>query len=145
MVAKTSENTPLMCWKWRGCKSRDGYGTIKVNGKNKLAHRVAWELSHGREIPPGLLVRHSCDTPACCNPAHLSLGTDADNKADSVARGRHKFSIMPGETHGMARLSSDQIRAIRNDPRPQRQIAASYGIGQPHVSAIKNGRKWSHI
>lgn len=75
------------CWLWTGGKS-GGYGYFKVNGSTLRANRLAYEIEHG-EIPEGMLVCHSCDTPACVNPAHLWLGTDKDNQADKVAKGRH--------------------------------------------------------
>ena len=64
-----------------------GYGSFSVDGKSCPAHRVAFELTHG-PIPEGQVVRHKCDVPGCCNPAHLELGTSADNNRDRDERGR---------------------------------------------------------
>jgi len=72
---------------WSGSRGRDGYGSIHVGPQTILTHRLAWELAHG-PIPDGLCVLHHCDNPPCCNPAHLWLGTPADNAADRDAKGR---------------------------------------------------------
>ncbi len=91
---KVKRGGPDDCWPWQGTRS-NGYGQIAVthDGRGRrqrrlLAHRVAWELANGKKIPRGLLVRHRCDNPPCCNPQHLLLGTHGDNIADAVARGR---------------------------------------------------------
>jgi hypothetical protein len=76
------------CWEWTGYRTRDGYGSVKHAGKMMKAHRVAYEAAYD-PIPDGMIVCHKCDNPACCNPNHLWLGTDADNQRDMVAKGRH--------------------------------------------------------
>ena len=72
------------CWEWTGARNRGGYG---IKGR-RLAHRLAWSEANGRPVPDGMLVLHSCDNPPCVNPAHLRIGTVADNAADRVARNR---------------------------------------------------------
>ena len=77
------------CWLWTAYRNRRGYGWFRdgQRGKAVLAHRWAYEGTFG-EIPEGLFVIHSCDTPACVKPSHLRIGTAADNAADMVRRGR---------------------------------------------------------
>lgn len=50
-------------------------------------HRVAYEQAHG-QIPPGMVVMHSCDNPPCVNPDHLIIGTQSENVRDMYHKGR---------------------------------------------------------
>lgn len=79
------------CWEWQHSRNTSNYGSVRINDHYRvycaLAHRLSWAIHNG-PIPDGLLVCHACDNPPCCNPAHLWLGTDADNIADMRAKGR---------------------------------------------------------
>jgi len=77
---------PDECWPWKACRHGQGYGIFKMTtGVWKKAHRVAYFLTHGT-WPDAVL--HSCDNPPCCNPRHLSAGTQLLNVADRHAKGR---------------------------------------------------------
>lgn len=89
--AKTPAGAPDDCWEWGGSPDHDGYGVVSWGGTQYKAHRVAYEL-HVGPIPEGLVVRHNCDNPPCVNPAHLLLGTQADNVRDMHERGRGRYA-----------------------------------------------------
>jgi HNH endonuclease len=74
------------CWEWQATR-RGGYGRYRIDGRLEDAHRVAYRLWFG-PIPDGLDVLHSCDNPSCVRPAHLRVGTHAENMAEAVARRR---------------------------------------------------------
>lgn len=99
------------CWLFTGKARLREYGSVAgvLNGKRRplYAHRVAWELTHG-PVPDGLIVCHHCDTPLCCNPAHLFVGTTADNIHDAQRKGRLPSVIF----HPSASKSADGDTAV---------------------------------
>ena len=158
------------CWPWTAGTGSRGYGRFKYRGRMQYAHRLVFEDEYG-PIPDGLEVCHSCDNPPCCHPEHLSIGTRTDNMRDAVEKGRtasgdrHKSRTKPesvasgdrngsrtkpaclarGVSHYCAKLTEDAVRAIREDTRLQREIAAEYGVAQTLVSKIKARKKWAHV
>lgn len=87
------------CWLWLRSVDKDGYGKMQVNKRTVRPHRLALELDLGRPVQG--LVLHSCDTPRCCNPRHLSEGTQLENRQQAKARGR----TAKGERSGVATVS----------------------------------------
>jgi hypothetical protein len=136
------------CWVWTGyCQSRGGYGRIGVgNRKMEGTHRVAWELANG-PIPPGMMVLHSCDVPACCNPAHLHLGTAADNTREMLERGR--AADRRGERAGRAKLTEAQVLEIREryaaGNTSYRKLAPEYGVSYMSIQHAVRRITWAHI
>ena len=117
------------------------YKNVIDNGKHKTAHRVVYEHYNG-PVPEGHVVRHTCDNPPCCKLEHLVTGTQQQNVADMVERGRS----LQGQRNHQAKLSAEQVKAIRllsNDGETRRKdIATRFGISAPHVSRIKLGTLW---
>lgn len=132
---------PGGCWLWTGVVVRR-YGQIGVKGKGRRTHRVSYELFKG-PIPEGLYVLHSCDNPLCVNPDHLFLGTNEDNMADMVKKGR--AARMAGEKHGMSKLTAQDVTRILRDNRKQKEIAKDYAVTQSLISHVKCRKGWKHI
>lgn len=132
------------CWLWTGAKHGDGYGLILFKGKHYRAHRAAWEAANGEPPPADMSVMHTCDNPACVNPAHLRLGTHTENMHDMQRKGRGR---------GKAKLTPDQVREIRRDFRVYgrkknnlAEIAARYpGITRAGVYQAASGRSWRNL
>lgn len=86
-LAAVEERGDEECWEWLGSRNPAGYGVINVGRARVLAHRYSAERLGGLNAE-GLVVRHKCDNPPCVNPAHLEVGTRADNNRDTKERGR---------------------------------------------------------
>ena len=131
------------CWLWNASVNQKGYGQFGWStGKSRLAHRAAWEIHFG-PVPDGLCVLHKCDVPSCVNPNHLFLGTNADNKADCVAKGRQAF--LRGEMNPRAKLSEQNVRDIRVSNETATALAARYGLSIAAIAMARRGKNWRHI
>ena len=129
---------PDSCWEWTATRHRAGYGWIRIGSyldgsrRNTFAHRVSWELAHGKHIPSGMMVRHRCDNPPCVNPRHLELGTNRQNMRDMPARGR-----APG---GRRKLTDVQRAEVRRrylaGGISQSALGREFGLTQSGVSSI---------
>lgn len=153
--AKVDRRGEHDCWPWMGGKSNRGYGGFNRGGVSVKAHRFAYELATGT-APGRMFVCHRCDNPPCCNPAHLFLGTCADNVADMVAKGRHvrpprdesAVKWRRGEKSPNAKLTTDDVLSIRARRAAGEQlkvIAADYGVHKSLICHIAKGRGWYHV
>ena len=112
------------CWMWLGAKrGSNGYGRIKADGKTVPAHRYSWALHYG-DVPHGLMVCHTCDTPLCVNPQHLFVGTGTTTWLTARQKGRTNGGTktpLRGEDSPTAKLSTESVVGIRT----RQQAAAS--------------------
>lgn len=128
------------CWVWTAALGKKGYGHF-WNGSHPVpAHRMSYELYEG-EIPNGLHVLHRCDNVLCVNPSHLFLGTNLENVIDKIEKDRHPR----GSKASTAKLTEEQVMAIRADMRSQRKIAADYGVSHTIIGYIKSNATWRHV
>lgn len=130
------------CWEWQKGTDGRGYGSFKVFGKNKKVHRASYEIFNG-EIPNGLFILHSCDNPICCNPEHLTTGTNADNLRDMTRKGRNR--PQRGENNGRSKLNVQQVLIIKHMKGVYREIAKLFNVGTTVVADIKRGKTWRSI
>lgn len=149
------------CWYWTASLRNGGYGAFAYTSDGRVvhdrAHRYSWRIHRGA-IPRGLFVLHSCDTPSCVRPDHLFLGTNADNVADMMAKGRHvsggrktpveSCKYQRGCHHHAAKLNDADVVRIRR----ARAAGDSYGaisrrehLAIGHVFRIVNRQAWRHI
>lgn len=130
------------CILHQGRKDTDGYGKIRINKKDKSAHRHAYELSYG-PIPKGMIIMHICDNPPCVNPKHLQLGTHQMNAMD-----RHlKQRDCRGSKQHNSKITEKDVKYIRamRGIKTQMELANELGIKQSQISAIQLKQWWKHI
>ena len=129
------------CWYWLASKDGKGYGLAWFQGRLHRAHRVAWFLEYGA-VPLGLCVCHHCDNAGCVNPAHLFLGSRADNNKDMLRKG-HQAHVR-GQQNGRAKLTLTQvldIRGLKGKAGPV-ALARRYGVDHRTIGRIWSGEKW---
>jgi hypothetical protein len=138
----------LGCWLWLGAMTGNGYGKVwdAAAGVTEYAHRVIYRDRIG-PIPAGYDVCHRCDVRLCVNPAHLFVGTRADNLRDMKEKGRARGAR--GEKHYCARLTAldvRRLRALRAAGALHRELWALYpGISHGAVSHAVAGLTWKHL
>jgi hypothetical protein len=128
------------CWLWTGGRTRKNYGywPRKIVGEMQ-AHRAAYRIFVD-SIPADMQVLHECDNPPCVNPYHLKIGTNKDNVADRVSRGRSNRPI--GERNGSAKLTAVEVEEIRNSKASSRKLGRKYGVGKSSILRIRHNETW---
>lgn len=134
------------CWLWTGSIGGPGYGQLSVGGRPTTTHTYSWKLHRG-PIPEGLWVLHHCDVQHCVRPSHLFLGTQQDNIADQVAKGRQ----VRGEKSYHAVLSEEIVRKARLLYVPWSRthgvvaLAKLFGVSATALYEVVNGNNWKHV
>jgi len=128
LLSRVDIRSDAVCWPWVGAKSTFGHGRVKVGGRLYLPHRLVYHIAC-EALPAdndhdyhGPVVMHSCDNPACCNPKHLSIGTQRQNVADMDAKGRcRRGGFKPGIK---AKPLADRIAEINKRHAEKRRRAS---------------------
>lgn len=139
------------CWLWTAGLNATGYGIFRLPDKCVFAHRLSYELTNG-PFPKHLSICHSCDTPACVNPAHLKPETQKYNAQDRERKGRgnHYGCKRPGQNRGeknpnakITRQDAEEIRRIYAiGGITQTKLGNQFGVSNQTVSLIIHNLIW---
>lgn len=135
-VAKTNNDDE--CWLFTK-KIKKGYGQFHISGNTYGAHRVAYTIANG-PVPAGLMVRHACNNPSCCNPKHLSTGTQQDNMRDMRIHNRQPKKI---QTKEAARLVLTYKRGVSHGWF--REMAKLHKVSKRTIERIAKGKRRQHV
>ena len=130
---KVKKAGPDDCWEWQPSLRKDGYGQFHYEGTMRLAHRMSFLFTHGREAEG--VVMHLCNNKRCCNPAHLEDGSQQQNILMAFADGLKPLSKK------LTEIERDEVRWLRAMGARNGDIAKAYGISKQHASNLVSGRR----
>lgn len=131
------------CWEWKAARFSKGYGQFTIGDFNHRAHRVSYWNFNG-PFDESLDVMHSCDREWCVCPEHLSTGTNAQNREDSVLKGRTNI----GSRNGASVLTEEKVKEILSMSFlgvSQREIAEYMMVSPMTISRIVRKERWTHV
>lgn len=149
LIRQSSASSGAGCWIWAGSAKTNEYGVVRILGVRVLAHRLSLAVFKG--APFGAFALHSCDTPACVNPAHLRSGSQLENVQDMDARGRRVRGNAPAQTgrdNPNAIVTEEQVHLVRRlkaEGHTYSEIERLTGVRRANAWAIATGKSWSHV
>jgi hypothetical protein len=147
------KRSPDECWNWTAGLSGGGYAQFAIAGRLYQAHRVAYasanpgaiELRGPKDRSAYGVLLHSCDNPKCCNPAHLSVGTQKSNMEDAVKKGRAPTN--KGEKNPSAILNMESAKVIKqrfDNGETRASIARSLGLSWSCIDMVAREARWTN-
>lgn len=110
-----------------------GYGQFYLAKRQPIgAHRYSWMLHNAQPIPRGMQVMHSCDNPPCVNPAHLRVGTNAENLRDCAAKGRNPGNRTSDRSY-VRKVDDRAVRGLRDAGLTMREIGEILNVSPSTV------------
>src|SRR5712671_2284212 len=148
LLARINRLGPTDCWPWTGIIGTWGYGVFWLRGHNINASRATYLLLVAA-VPKNLVVCHTCDNPACCNPAHLWVGTQADNLRDCRIKGRAKNVRGKDHPRTLAKLSPRLIEKAKKlhyeKGISQSEIGRRWGVHSSVISRAVRNKTWKYL
>lgn len=131
------------CIIWPYNKTNNGYGHVRVDGKNRIASNYVCKMAHGAKPDDKDDAAHSCGVNDCVNPRHLRWATKPENQADRLIHGTN----LRGERSPHAKITEVQALAVMGlkGVKSQRKIAAEFGISNMQVARIHKGESWGWL
>jgi len=150
-LSRINTCTEDACWPWTGARNNSGYGTVRYQGRVQTAHRLAAFLAGlvcSVEAPKNRrgsgFILHQCDNPLCCNPAHMRVGTYAENQREAYARKRR--AQPKGTPHANSKITVADVRLIRRlyaDGVSQEAIGRLINMSQSAISSLLLGKTYA--
>jgi len=132
------------CWIWmKSLTARGGYGQVSYGSYGtEKAHRLSYVAFHGFAGVAEKLVCHTCDCPSCVNPNHLFLGSYLDNHLDMVRKQRGNYARIAKEHR---KLTSSQVREIRQSPLSQIKLADIYSVSVGTIGQARRKNQYRDV
>lgn len=146
VILKQLENGCIECVS----HSRDdcGYTRLSYNGKHDRLFRVIYKMHYG-DIPKGMLIRHKCDHPYCCNIEHLEIGTPKDNVRDMIERGKGPLGRpnpkCRGTKNSANKITESQVKEIYLSKLGCKRLSKQYNISSTSILLIKKKKMWKWL
>lgn len=133
-----------------GSKLPTGYrafGLLDRTGRRRSVywHELVCAYHHGPR-PAGMEVCHGDGDCQNNSKDNLRWGTSKENKADMAEHGRASGGRLPGERNAAAKLTAEQVLAVRAATgASHRELARRFGISRPQITNIRAGHTWKHL